>query len=146
MVPYFFLFQSVAFCQTQSVVQVPPSHDNQQSMRVISDVPDLPSEVLSIEKEASITHVKYKNGETEKFDLSKEADLRNFINLFSRKRSNNEHLVAPDQFIELPSTNQGIHVITSENGKVDIDVIPEVIVKDKEQLKKKMKGYGISVQ
>jgi hypothetical protein len=149
--PYLFLFlvQSIAFCQNQYVVQIPASNDNQQSVRVISDVPKLPSEVVSIEREASMTQVTFKNGEKIKFDLSIETELRKFMKLFSDETHTPSHddMDTPNQFLRAPTSGSGIHVITFQNDELVIDVIPEEIVKDKKQLMNILKRYdGLSVQ
>lgn len=139
---------SAAFSQQQFISL--PSSGNHQPVYAIENVSDLPDQVVSIERDKSLTLVKFKGGKTESFDLTKETDLDKFMKIFGSKQGDQRYsrTVNTDSDLKIlsPLSGNEVQAIRMDNGEITVDVIPAGVVKDKQQLKKWLKRYKINLE
>lgn len=125
-----------------------PSPGNHTPVYAVENVSDLPDQVISIERDKSLTRVKFKGGEEESFDLSKEDDLNKFKKIFGiaqvdQRYQSTVKLGSDIKVLSPFSTGREIQAIRSDNGETTIEIIPEEIVKDRKKLLKWLKQYSM---
>jgi hypothetical protein len=125
-----------------------PSPGNHTPVYAIENVSDLPDQVISIERDKSLTRVKFKGGKEESFDLSKKDDLDMFMKIFGvaqvdQRYQSTVELDSDIRVLSPFSEGKEIQAIRSDNGETTIEIIPEEVVKDRKKLLKWLKQYGM---
>lgn len=127
-------------------------------VKAIENVSDLPKWVISIEQTKSGAVLKFRDGKEESFDLFKEEDLKRFKKILGVARvdqleSDNVELDKLEfnkaesnlKVLGTLSPAKGLLAIRSDNDSVKVDVIPSEVVRDRKQLKKRLRRYEITI-
>lgn len=125
-----------------------PSPGNHTPVYAIENVSDLPDQVISIERDRSLTRVKFKGSKEKSFDLSKEDDLKKFMKIFGvaqvdQRYQSTIELDSDVKVLSPFSEGREIQAIRSDNDETTVEIIPEEIVKDRKKLLKWLKQYGM---